>query len=154
MPRGVAQALGNTGGASFLVVFKGAWAGHVAQVVIFTSSDACMDGTPTPGLGGYCNGLFWYFPLSRLELHVFYIAGLELMAAIFNIVLMWPHVRSFPAVAHEVDAMATPVALTRQASKSPMMQSGLTVAMKNNTYMEAARSGPPRRSTARTLSYG
>ena len=93
------KALGNTGGASFLVVFKGAWAGHVAQVVIFTSSDACMDGTPTPGLGGYCNGLFWYFPLSRLELHVFYIAGLELMAAIFNIVLVWPHVRAFPAVA-------------------------------------------------------
>jgi hypothetical protein len=43
------KALGQTGGASFLVVFKGGWAGHVAWVVVFTSSDAAMDGTRTPG---------------------------------------------------------------------------------------------------------
>ena len=102
------RALGNTGGCAFLVVFRGAWSGHTACVIIFTSSDAAMEGTPTPGLGGYCNGLFWYYPLSPLELHLFVIAGLELMAAIFNVIMVWPHVRHMPATAHQVDALATP----------------------------------------------
>ena len=135
------KALGQTGGASFLVVFKGGWAGHVAWVVVFTSSDAAMDGTRTPGLGGYCNGLFWYLPLTRLELRFFVIAGLELMAAVVNIILMWPRVKHFPAIAHQVDALATPYVLTRQAAKSPMMQAGVKQATKSVTYMEAANSG-------------
>ena len=135
------KALSHTGGATFFVAFRVQWAGVYAKVIAFTSSDAAMDGTATPGLGGYCNGLFWYYPLSDEELSLLVIGVLELLAAILNVIIMWPHLKHHEAIGHSCDALATPMVLSEHRAHSPAMQLALEAAMDNPTYREAAQSG-------------
>mgnify|MGYP002629316529 CR=1 FL=1 len=135
------RALQRTGGAVFLVAFRTTWTGVGATMMVFTSSDAAMLGTLTPGLGGYCNGLFWYYPLSAEELRYLVIGVLELLAAVCNIILLWPRLQHLPAVAHACDALATPLVLAAHSAKSPVMQATLVAACENATYHAAAQSG-------------
>ena len=135
------RALQRTGGAVFLVAFRTTWSGVGATMMVFTSSDAAMLGTDTPGLGGYCNGLFWYYPLSTEELQYLVIGVLELLAAVFNIILLWPRLQHLPAVAHACDALATPLVLAAHTARSAVMQAVLVAACDNDLYHAAAQSG-------------
>ena len=134
-------ALVRTGGAGFLIVFNVEWSGHTASVLICTSSDAAMAGTPHPGLGGYSSGVYWRYDLSAFHLWLFAISALELMAALVNIMVMWPLLRGFNAVLHECDALATPQVLTRDSARSPTLQIGMVLAQDHATVVEAATSG-------------
>ena len=134
-------ALMRTGGAGFLIVFSVEWAGHTSSLLICTSSDAAMAGTPNPGLGGYCNGTYWRYDLSPFHLWLFAISALELMAALVNIMVMWPSLRGFDAVLHECDALATPQVLTRDSARSPTLQIGMVLAQDQPVFVEAATSG-------------
>ena len=135
------KLLSGAGGATFLVVFKLSWAGTWAKLVVYTSSDAAREGTDTPGLGGYCNGLYWYYPLNAEQLALLTIGVLELLAAIFNILALWPLVSNFEAIAHQCDALATPMVLAEHSARSPLMQEAIAGAMDDKTYVEAAESG-------------
>ena len=134
-------ALLRTGGAGFLIVFNVEWAGHTASLLICTSSDAAMAGTPNPGLGGYCNGTYWRYDLRPFHLWLFAISALELMAALVNIMILWPTLRGFDAILHECDALATPQVLTRDSARSPTLQIGIVLAQDHATFVEAATSG-------------
>ena len=116
------KLLSGAGGATFLVVFRLSWAGTWAKLVVYTSSDAAREGTDTPGLGGYCNGLYWYYPLNGEQLALLTIGVLELLTAIFNILALWPLVSNFEAIAHQCDALATPMVLAEHSACSPLMQ--------------------------------
>ena len=130
------------GGSTFLVAYGRTWSDLPSTtVVIFTSSDAAREGTETPGLGGYCNGLYWCYPLSAEELQYLVIGVLELLAAICNAIIMWPHVRAFDSIVHQSDALATPHVLANHAARSPIMQAALQAALGDPTYVEAAESG-------------
>lgn len=135
------KILSSAGGGSLLIAFKLSWAGTWAKLVVHTSSDAAREGTDTPGLGGYCNGLYWYYPLNPEELALLAIGVLELLAAVFNILALWPLVRDFEAIAHQCDALATPMVLAEHSAHSPLMQEAIAGAIDNETYLEAAESG-------------
>eukprot|EP00965_Chrysotila_dentata_P173450 5726231-Pleurochrysis_carterae.AAC.1 len=51
--------------------------------VVTAYADAATDPAP-PGLGGYCQGLFWYVELSPHHTHWLHITALELLATGFN----------------------------------------------------------------------
>ena len=137
-----ALVLTRTGGAPFLVVFNSEWTGSDAAVIIFMSSDASKEGTATPGLGGFCNGMYWSYPLPPWLLTLFAISALELMAAVLCVHILWSRVRHFPSVAHQVDALATPFVLAKDAAKSYTMQTGARLALaKLPGYRAAAESG-------------
>jgi hypothetical protein len=84
-------------------------------------------------LGGYCNGLYWYYPLSAEELALLTIGVLELLAAVFNILALWPLVRNFEAIAHQCDALATPMVLAEHSARSPLMQEAISGDMDDRT---------------------
>eukprot|EP00965_Chrysotila_dentata_P185971 6140251-Pleurochrysis_carterae.AAC.1 len=55
--------------------------------IVTAYADAAADSTP-PGLGGYCQGLFWYVELSTLHTHWLHITALELLATGFNAITL------------------------------------------------------------------
>ena len=116
------------------------------MVAVFASSDAAREpGCPlSSGLGGYCNGLYWRFEVDSASLLLMYISLLELLATIFNVVLLWPRLQHYPAVVQSCDALVAVQILTKLGSKSPQMQIALDVAMQSPTFREAAESGARR----------
>ena len=87
-------------------------------------NDPAKEGTPSPGLGGWIKGYYWFI-YWHLQLHI---THLEALAAIFNIIvadqLLGGH-SSLPAdcvVCEETNALATAYMLIKGRAYNPMMQ--------------------------------
>ena len=91
-------------------------------------SDAAIEGTQFPALGGYFHGYYWDLPLT-VELLRLHITHLELMGAIVNIILfvqvVLPTTSIDLALVHVVahcDALTSVDVLGRTSARSDMMQ--------------------------------
>ena len=144
MQRGLARwihVLGSVGGATLFVVFDIADSVHTGGLLAHMSSDAAKEGALVPGLGGYCNGLFWVYPLSLTQLELLVIAVLEFLATLLNVRMFWPFLSHYSRVLQTADALATPQVLVKLSAKSPLMQVALEAGMEDDIISEAVRSG-------------
>eukprot|EP00965_Chrysotila_dentata_P164298 5425421-Pleurochrysis_carterae.AAC.1 len=96
------------GGAPFLVAvpaLRFPRTPHPHLVAAF--ADAATDSSP-PGLGGYCQGLFWYCKLTPLHVAWLHISALELLATGFNAIVFADVLSSAQRTLLLSDALATP----------------------------------------------
>jgi len=135
------EMLSTVGGATLLMIHGVRDLVRTGGLLVHMSSDAAKDGALIPALGGYCNGLFWVFPLSEKHLALLVIGVLELLASLLNVIVFWATVRHFNRVVQTADALATPQVLVKMSARSPLMQVALDAAMHHPTFADAVLSG-------------
>jgi hypothetical protein len=84
------------------------------------SADAATD-CEHPGLGGFCHGLWWYYPIDATMLRTLHITALELLATGINAITFAPYIAGCRRAVLLSDALATPFTLTRHNAKSPAL---------------------------------
>ena len=110
----------SSGGASVLAALDRRYGVQPTGAIYTASADAATDSV-TPGLGGYCHGMYWYMPMHPEWLRWLHITVLELLATGINAIVFAPYFEEAARVLLLSDALATPYALTRQSEHSPMM---------------------------------
>lgn len=86
-------------------------------------SDACYGDEPVSGIGGYCHGMFWYFPVPLEDMPFVNIPILEFLGVCFN-VLMFSDMITPGADPHRTagllrtDALTAALALPRGSQRS------------------------------------
>ena len=102
-------------------------------------TDAALQGTPRPGLGGCMYGLWWAVPIAdHSGLAQLDIPHLELLAAGLGIVIYGEILEGAEHIELDTDALATAAALQNRA-KTPAMQAILDALHANPVYQRVAR---------------
>ena len=101
-------------------------------------TDASLQGTPTPGLGGFYFGKWWSVAIADTPgLERWDIPHLEFAAAAIGLLTFAPLLEGAERIELQTDALATAVALTHKA-RSPKLQSMLDILMDMTEYKELA----------------
>ena len=102
-------------------------------------TDAALQGTPRPGLGGCMYGLWWAVAIAeRPGLEHLDIPHLELLAAGLGIIIYGEFLDGAEHIELDTDALATAATLQRRA-KTPTMQAILDALLDNPVYQKVAR---------------
>ena len=64
------------------------------RAIIALCSDACLGDDDPPGLGGFCHGLYWYFPIPKEHIDLVNTPLLEFLAVCANIATFHPYISS------------------------------------------------------------
>ena len=103
------------------------------QFVIY--SDAASEGAGA-GLGGFCNGMYWYLPLTEKHLHHLHITALELLAIGIGALTFAPYL---PPEAHVVllsDASTAVGVLASHSARSATLRTIHTMLLAHPTFAE------------------
>ena len=101
-------------------------------------TDAALEGTPSPGLGGWLYGLYFAVAIAEVRgLETLDIPHLEFMAAALGCVIFAPVLAGAAMVCLETDALATATSLTTRA-RTPVMQAILDALVATREYQELA----------------
>ena len=101
-------------------------------------TDAALQGTPRPGLGGCMYGLWWALAIAdQPGLETLDIPHLELLAACIGILTYAEILQGAEHVDIDTDALATAIALQERA-RSPTLQAILDTLMLSPVYQEIA----------------
>ena len=101
-------------------------------------TDAALQGTPRPGLGGCMYGLWWALAIAdHPGLETLDIPHLELLAACLGILTYAEMLQGAEHVDIDTDALATAIALQERA-RSPTLQAILDALMLNEVYQDIA----------------
>ena len=97
-----------------------------AQLIIALCSDACLGDEDTPGMGGYCQGFYWYFAVPEQHIDLVNTPLLEFLAVCGNILTFFPYLApflqaNFTAVLR-TDALTTALCLPRESQQSKLLQ--------------------------------
>jgi len=115
-----ALVLGTPGASTLSAVTPTAPPADTARHRIRT--DAALEGTPSPGLGGWLYGLYFAVAIADVPgLETLDIPHLEFMAAALGCVIFAPALAGAAMVCLETDALATATSLTARA-RTPVMQ--------------------------------
>ena len=98
-------------------------------------SDAASEGVGA-GLGGFCNGIYWYLPLTEKHLHHLHITALELLAIGIGALTLAPYL---PPEAHVVflsDASTAVGVLTSHSARSAVLRAIHTMLLAHPTFAE------------------
>ena len=102
-------------------------------------TDAALQGTPSPGLGGCMYGLWWAIAIADWPgLETLDIPHLELLAACVGLLTYAEMLSEAEHIELDTDALATAVALTKRA-KSPELQAILDVLLLRPEYQAIAK---------------
>lgn len=92
------------------------------RLTVILDSDACSGGEEMAGIGGYCHGLYWYWPVPPEDSDRMHITLLEFLGVCFNI-LMFEHmitpgpVGTFAGLLR-TDALTAALTLPRESQRS------------------------------------
>ena len=101
-------------------------------------TDAALQGTPRPGLGGCMYGLWWALAIAdQPGLETLDIPHLELLAACLGILTYAEMLQGAEHIDIDTDALATAIALQERA-RSPTLQAILDTLMLSPVYQEIA----------------
>ena len=101
-------------------------------------TDAALEGTPSPGLGGWLYGLYFSVAIAEQPgLEMLDIPHLEFMAAALGAVIFSPMLAGAALVCLETDALATASSLTARA-RTPVMQAILDALLDTSEYAALA----------------
>ena len=101
-------------------------------------TDAALQGTPRPGLGGCLYGVWWALAIADCPgLEMLDIPHLELLAACIGLLTYADILRDAEHIDMDTDALATAVGLTNRA-KSPALQAILSALHDSPIYKELA----------------
>ena len=101
-------------------------------------TDAALEGTPSPGLGGWLYGLYFAVPIAEVPgLELLDIPHLEFMAAALGTIVFAPVLAGAALVCLETDALATASSLTARA-RTPIMQAILDALLETPEYAALA----------------
>ena len=101
-------------------------------------TDAALEGTPSPGLGGWLYGLYFAVPIAEVPgLELLDIPHLEFMAAALGTIVFAPVLAGAALVCLETDALATASSLTARA-RTPVMQAILDALLETPEYAALA----------------
>ena len=129
----------NTGGAPVTAALRrgdGAAAPPFA-VKFVVSADAATDSAP-PGIGGFCHGLYWYFPIPEAWLLFMHITVLELLATGIGAIALAPYLRHAQRIRLQSDALATPFVLSRHGAHSPTLMLAHHQLLQDDRYLAVA----------------
>lgn len=96
------------------------------SVQFVLDSDACYGDEPIAGIGGYCHGMFWYFPVPKEDMPWVNIPLLEFLGVSFNL-LMFAHMIAPKAGPHRVagllrtDALTAALTLPKESQSSSVL---------------------------------
>ena len=131
-----ALVLGTPGASTLSAVTPTAPPADTARHRIRT--DAALEGTPSPGLGGWLYGLYFAVAIADVPgLETLDIPHLEFMAAALGCVIFAPALAGAAMVCLETDALATATSLTARA-RTPVMQVILDALVATREYQELA----------------
>ena len=111
----------NTPGSSLLAAVEQLPLDTAASTVWHLRSDAMLEPYGS-AMGGCLYGAWWRFPLIRPELTI---PVLELLAACVNFIIFIPQLQHARQIVMEIDALASPIALSSDRARSPGLRAVL-----------------------------
>ena len=119
------RSLAKAGGVSARQTILKAEYAPTPSLIFALCSDACLGDTDTPGIGGFCHGMYWYMKIPSNHTPVVNTPLLEFLAVCGNIITFYPYLAGIigeeVAVLLRTDALTTALTLPHAKQKSPLM---------------------------------
>ena len=107
-------------------------------LLIALCSDACLGDNDPPGIGGFCHGFFWFFPIPHEHTDLVNIPLLEFLAVCGNILNFYTYLaNSVGENVHALfrtDALTTAITLPKQSQKSLLLMHAFSELLRTTEF--------------------